>query len=114
MPSLVLIIGSLFIKAFSMWLKLQDTTATAAKTKESESKNKEQIMKVTKSEDFEVGHIASEILWSHIFGVAIMSSPKLFTWLGTQFWNLETDNSIYYGFASTTVLSLMWLLLLKR
>ena len=40
MPCLVLIIGSLFIKAFSMWLKLQDV-GEASRGKHSENKKSE-------------------------------------------------------------------------
>ncbi|XP_053596120.1 glycosylphosphatidylinositol anchor attachment 1 protein [Microplitis demolitor] len=115
MPSLVLIVGSLFIKAFSMWLKLQDIPVNTDNSWSKTSKVSQCIDNEEKSaEDFQVGNIASEILWCHLFGVAVMSSPKLVTSLGMQFFNLQTEDSIYYGFFTMTLLMLMWFFFVKR
>ncbi|XP_063983235.1 glycosylphosphatidylinositol anchor attachment 1 protein [Diachasmimorpha longicaudata] len=102
MPSLVAIIGPLFLKAFCMWLKHQQSTRTTPKDSSSES------------DSFEIGYIAAAFLWSHIFGVAVMNSPKLFTTLGSQYLQLETENSVYFGFACTTVLTLLRFFFIKR
>lgn len=101
MPGLVLIIGGLFIKAFSSWLKLQDKT----------SLDKEKHMNV---DSFDIASIASEFLWVHIFGVCIMSAPKLFTIIGTEYLKLQTEDSIYYGFLGTTVFTTSWFLFYPR
>lgn len=112
MPSLVLIVGSLFIKAFSMWLKLQDLPVNSEKDKSSKAKSTNNQEKST--EDFQVGNLASELLWCHLFGVAVMSSPKLITSLGLQLFNLKTEDSIYYGFATMALVMLMWFFFTKR
>ncbi|XP_011310365.1 glycosylphosphatidylinositol anchor attachment 1 protein [Fopius arisanus] len=93
MPSLVAIIGPLFIKAFCLWLKFQQANDYS---------------------NIEIGYIASEVLWCHIFGVAVMNFPKLFTDMGLTYFNLETENSIYYGFVGTTAVTLIWFLYLQR
>ncbi|KAK0161101.1 hypothetical protein PV327_009614 [Microctonus hyperodae] len=120
MPALVLIIGSIFIKAFAMWFKLQESTSNDeddniddCDDKTDDSKIKETTKQV-KFDDFEVGNIASELLWSHIFGVGIMMSPKLFTIIGNQFLQLQTQDCIYFGFAITTLLTFMWFFFVKR
>ncbi|CAD6209732.1 GSCOCG00010820001-RA-CDS [Cotesia congregata] len=112
MPSLVLIVGSLFIKAFSMWLKLQDLPTNSEKDKTSKAKSTNNQEKP--AEDFQVGNLASELLWCHLFGVAVMSSPKLITSLGLQLFNLKTEDSVYYGFATMTLVMLMWFFFTKR
>ncbi|XP_015117329.1 glycosylphosphatidylinositol anchor attachment 1 protein [Diachasma alloeum] len=102
MPALVAIIGCLFIKAFCMWLKHQQSTGNTPGDSS------------TESEAFEIGYIASELLWSHIFGVAVMNSPKLFASLGSQYLQLEAENSVYYGSACITVLTLSRFFFMKR
>lgn len=106
MPGLVLVIGGLFIKAFSSWLKLQDTTTETTKDKD---KNTTKVI-----HNFDIGGIASEFLWAHIFGVGVMSAPKLFTIIGTEYFKLQTENSIYYGFLSTTILTIIWFIYYPR
>lgn len=119
MPALVLIIGSIFIKAFAMWFKLQESTSNEEDDNIDDSDDKidskiKETTKQIKFDDFEVGNIASELLWSHIFGVGIMMSPKLFTIIGNQFLQLQTQDCIYFGFAITTLLTFMWFFFVKR
>lgn len=129
MPCLVLIIGSLFIKAFSMWLKLQEIVTKTDDKSESSEDNEEKRIEASrklvddprpmserkdKSEEFDVGSIASEILWNHLFGVAVMSSPKFFTYIGTEMLHWTTEKSIYWGFAATSIFTLAFFLGCKR
>ncbi|XP_034933569.1 glycosylphosphatidylinositol anchor attachment 1 protein [Chelonus insularis] len=112
MPSLVLIVGSLFIKAFSIWVKMQDSTSKVdPTTKEATLKSDESE---EKSSEIQVGNIASDFLWSHIFGVAVMSSPPLLTSLGAQYLHLQTEDSIYYGFFIITLITWTYFIFTKR
>ncbi|XP_076663317.1 glycosylphosphatidylinositol anchor attachment 1 [Andrena cerasifolii] len=104
--SLVLIIAAVFLKAFSIWQKLQESTCAENK--------KNTTIKQSKKEGFDIGTITSEILWAHICGVAIASSPSALTYLGRTLWNSRTEDSIYFGFAVITTLTLMWPFYPKR
>ncbi|XP_024943463.1 glycosylphosphatidylinositol anchor attachment 1 protein isoform X2 [Cephus cinctus] len=105
-------IGGLFIKAFASWIRLQDTGIKVEENENPDTKISQ--LKQNKVEEFDIASIASEILWSHIIGVSIMSSPKLFTSIGSQLWDLPTEDSIYYGFIVTTVLTMFWPFYLRR
>ncbi|XP_033339508.1 glycosylphosphatidylinositol anchor attachment 1 [Megalopta genalis] len=102
---LVLIIAGVFIKAFAIWQRLQMSPV--------EDKKNVTTMQ-SKKDGFDIGIITSEILWAHIFGVIIASSPSALTYIGKKMWNLRTEDSIYFGFAAITVISLMWPLYPKR
>ncbi|XP_066603061.1 glycosylphosphatidylinositol anchor attachment 1 protein isoform X2 [Prorops nasuta] len=106
---LALLITAVFIKAFCMWQRLQISNSN---TEDEEKENKEK--KQEEVEQFDVGAVASEILWSHIFGAVAMSSPRLFTYVGSQFLNLRTEDSIYYGFAVATILTILAPLCIRR
>ncbi|CAK9812158.1 Glycosylphosphatidylinositol anchor attachment 1 protein [Anthophora plagiata] len=103
--SLVLIIAAIFVKAFSMWQRLQGSTAVENK--------KSATVKRPKTDGFDIGVITSEILWAHICGIVIATSPFAFTYLGRKI-NFRTEDSIYFGFAIITVLTLMWPLYSRR
>ncbi|XP_046821279.1 glycosylphosphatidylinositol anchor attachment 1 protein [Vespa crabro] len=107
MRPLVLIVASLFIKAFSIWQKLQ------APVFQSDEKDNLQVQNV-KVKKFDIGNITSEILWAHTFGVCLLLSPQIFTSIGRQMWNLRTEDSIYFGNAMATVLTLLWPLTSRR
>ncbi|XP_015186260.1 PREDICTED: glycosylphosphatidylinositol anchor attachment 1 protein [Polistes dominula] len=108
MRPLVLIVASLFIKAFSMWQKLQ------APVPQNDDKNNIQV-KNAKVKIFDIGSIASEILWAHTFGVCLLLSPQMFTSIGRQMGNnLRTEDSIYIGNAMATILTLLWPLTARR
>lgn len=102
---LVLIIAGLFIKAFSIWRTLQMPDTSTEKTTALEQQ---------KMQEFDIGVITSEILWVHICGVAMMSSPYLLTQAGRWLWNFRTEDSIYFGFAVMTVFTLTWPLYSRR
>ncbi|XP_071642867.1 glycosylphosphatidylinositol anchor attachment 1 protein isoform X2 [Temnothorax longispinosus] len=104
MRPLVLIIASVFIKAFSIWQRLQISNEM--------KKDKEDLS--NKVEEFDIGSIASEVLWAHIFGVLIMASPRFFTLIGSQMFNLRTEDSLYISFALITILTLLWRFYLRR
>ncbi|CAK9801470.1 Glycosylphosphatidylinositol anchor attachment 1 protein [Anthophora quadrimaculata] len=103
--SLVLIIAAIFVKAFSMWQRLQGSTAVENK--------KSTTVKRPKTDGFDIGVITSEILWAHICGIVIATSPFAFTYLGRKI-NFRTEDSIYFGFAIITILTLIWPLYSKR
>ncbi|XP_076247523.1 glycosylphosphatidylinositol anchor attachment 1 [Calliopsis andreniformis] len=97
--SLVLIIATVFIKAFSMWQRLQ-VTASA------EDKNVD--VKQSNNNGFDIGIITSEILWAHICGIVIASSPCALTYLGRTVMNFRTEDSIYFGLLTITLVTLIW------
>ncbi|XP_012526778.2 glycosylphosphatidylinositol anchor attachment 1 protein [Monomorium pharaonis] len=107
MRPLVLIIASVFIKAFSIWQRLQ-TSYSSNETK----KDKRNLL--NKIEEFDIGSIASEVLWAHIFGVLIMASPRFFTLIGSYMFNLRTEDSLYTCFSLITILTLLWRFNLRR
>ncbi|XP_014214858.1 glycosylphosphatidylinositol anchor attachment 1 protein isoform X1 [Copidosoma floridanum] len=112
MLSLVLMVASLFIKAYSMWLRLQDINVKAEAEQKNADDKKTSKVKIS---EFSVGCIASEILWTHAIGFTLMSSPRLSTALITQYFNLKTEDALYYSFVTATVLSIMWpLIAIKR
>lgn len=106
MRPLILIVASLFIKAFSIWQKLQGPLP------QNDSKKNVQVQNVKIK--FDIGSIASEILWAHIFGVCLLLSPQIFTSVGRQVWDMRTEDSIYFGNAMITVLTLLWPLYSRR
>ncbi|KAL6258953.1 hypothetical protein P5V15_008879 [Pogonomyrmex californicus] len=106
MRPLVLIIASVFIKAFSIWQRLQTLSNS------NETKNKQDL--TNKIEEFDIGSIASKILWAHIFGILVMASPRFFILIGSKMFNLRTEDSLFISFALITILTLMWRLSLKR
>ncbi|XP_076165876.1 glycosylphosphatidylinositol anchor attachment 1 isoform X2 [Ptiloglossa arizonensis] len=104
--SLVLIIAVVFIKAFSMWQRLQVSTSIENK--------KTTTIKQSKKDGFDIGIITSEILKTHICGVVIASSPHILTYFGSKLWNLRTEDSVYFGFVAITIATVMWPLYSKR
>ncbi|XP_032670206.1 glycosylphosphatidylinositol anchor attachment 1 protein [Odontomachus brunneus] len=107
MRPLVLIITSVFIKAFSIWQILQ-TSSSSDETKRDKQSSTNKI------EEFDIGSVASEVLWAHIFGVLVMASPRFFTLIGSQILNLHTEDTLYASFALITILTLLWRLYLRR
>ncbi|XP_043786986.1 glycosylphosphatidylinositol anchor attachment 1 protein [Apis laboriosa] len=103
--SLVLIIAGIFIKAFSMWQRLQISNSVEDK--------KNPIVKQSKDDGLDIGVITSEILWVHICGIMITTSPVIFTYFGREM-NFRTEDSIYFGFMAITILTLIWPLYCKR
>lgn len=107
MQPLVLIIASIFIKAFSIWQRLQ-TSNNSNETK------KDKQNSLNKIEEFDIGSIASEVLWAHIFGVLVMASPRFFILIGSQMLNFRTEDSLSIGFYMFTDLTLLWRFYLRR
>ncbi|KAK1132162.1 hypothetical protein K0M31_016288 [Melipona bicolor] len=103
--SLVLIIGGIFVKAFSMWQRLQVSTSTEDK--------KNIVVKQSKDDGFDIGIITSEILWAHICGVTIATSPFALTYVGKKM-DFRTEDSIYFGFVVITILTLIWPFYFRR
>ncbi|XP_003707027.1 glycosylphosphatidylinositol anchor attachment 1 [Megachile rotundata] len=103
--SLVLIIAAVFIKAFSMWQKLQVFTS---------NESKESTVKQLKTDGFDIGAITSEILWAHICGIIITTSPGTFTYFGRKLWNFRTEDSIYFSFMAISILTILWPFYSKR
>ncbi|CAL1688980.1 unnamed protein product [Lasius platythorax] len=107
MRPLVLIIASVFIKAFSIWQRLQ-TSSNSNETKKDKQNSSNKI------EEFDIGGVASEVLWAHIFGVLIMASPRFFTLIGSRMFHLRTEDSLYASFALITILTLLRRFYLRR
>ncbi|XP_012253852.2 glycosylphosphatidylinositol anchor attachment 1 protein [Athalia rosae] len=105
MPPLASIIAGLFIKAFSVWLKLQENPET-------KDDDGDQIQQV-KTEELELTSIAWEVLWTHIVGVATLSAPRLFTYIGVRF-QLPTEDSVFLGMTCLTTLIFLATLCFKR
>ncbi|XP_017881920.2 glycosylphosphatidylinositol anchor attachment 1 protein [Ceratina calcarata] len=148
--SLVLIIAAMFVKAFSMWQKLQPNKTTDDKKdnesnsmddkKNGESNSDKKSVKLNSTKDekstglsstgnkkirfnsaedektvdvkqkddgFDIGVIASEILWAHICGAVITTSPSALTYLGKKM-DLRTEDSMFFGFLAISVLTLIY------
>ncbi|KAG7188931.1 hypothetical protein KM043_008532 [Ampulex compressa] len=106
MRPLVLMIACLFIKAFTIWQRMQ--------TANSWNENKKDKPEEQKMEDFDIGTITSEVLWAHISGILIMFSPQGLTLIGGWLWDLRTEDSIFYGFSAITILTFLWPLCFRR
>lgn len=65
-------------------------------------------------EEFDIGSVASEVLWAHIFGVLIMASPRFFTLIGSRMLHLRTEDSLYASFAFITIFTLLRRFYLRR
>lgn len=131
MQPLVLIIASIFIKAFSIWQRLQ-TSNNSNETKKDKQNSLNKVHKalclanvffncnfkysysVEQIEEFDIGSIASEVLWAHIFGVLVMASPRFFILIGSQMLNFRTEDSLSIGFYMFTDLTLLWRFYLRR
>ncbi|XP_031784449.1 glycosylphosphatidylinositol anchor attachment 1 protein isoform X1 [Nasonia vitripennis] len=111
MTSLVLIVAGLFIKAFSIWLRLQDSSVKSESEKQT---GKKQLQSNDNAAEFSVGSIASEILWTHTVGVSLMSSPRFLTSIISQYLDLRTEDAIYFTFLTITMLSILWPILTIR
>ncbi|XP_058793026.1 glycosylphosphatidylinositol anchor attachment 1 protein [Phymastichus coffea] len=105
MLSLVLMMAGVFIKAFAIWLRLQDSTTNQTDEKKISSNLKNSPQQGT---EFNVGSIASEILWTHTVGVSLMASPKFLTSILMHHLSLRTEDAIYYSFSTITLLSILW------
>ncbi|KAL7297374.1 hypothetical protein TKK_0009759 [Trichogramma kaykai] len=111
MLALVLMVAGLFIKAFSLWLRLQDSSVELDNFK---SKEKKKIESNQVSE-FSVGSIASEILWTHTVGALLMSSPKFFVPMIIKHFGFRTEDAVFYSFLLITIMSIIWpIFLIKR
>lgn len=108
MRPLVLIIAGVFIKAFSIWQRLQ---ASSSSNETKKDKDKQSLPKV---EEFDIGGVASEVLWAHILGILIMASPHFLTFVGSRMLNMRTEDSLYASFALTTVFTVLWRFYLKK
>lgn len=53
------------------------------------------------SDETALSHIAWEVFWTHMVGVATMSTPRLFTYVGMKF-QLPTEDSVFYGMVLLT------------
>lgn len=69
---------------------------------------------ITQTVNFDMGSIASEILWAHITGAAIMSTFRIFVSYITRNFNFKTEDAIFYGFATVTALTIFIPLVTKR
>ncbi|CAG9131546.1 unnamed protein product [Plutella xylostella] len=137
MPSLCLISAAMLIKSLALWVSLQkeDKTNKNEKSKkgdkskvsgddsstEVEEKDKAAASKVPgakkskgvaqrkKSEEtLSVVNVGLNYFLVHLLGYAVMNSPLLFSQIGSKYYNLPSEVSVYYGLAITSaVLTLL-------
>ncbi|XP_050545919.1 glycosylphosphatidylinositol anchor attachment 1 protein [Daktulosphaira vitifoliae] len=101
MPCLVLLVGALFLKAFSTWIQYT-------------SKNDDSTDLFLKNENLNVAIVSLIILGSHMFGLILLPNvaPSYFTYL----WNdMPTHYAILfgYGFISLLIIGLLPIFLKK-
>lgn len=157
---LVLIITTLFIKAFSIWLRLQelnqekresDKTSEDESAKENKSEKESKLVKENKSEkeiksvkerksekesksvkeskndrerresdkklkesdkvtkrEFDIGYVTSELLWTHLFGFLLMSSPRLLISVVSNYFKWHTESATYFSLAIVLVFTILF------
>ena len=135
---LVLMIATMFIKAYSIWLKFQDLTQSPGvksikedkKEEKFDKKDKKEVKKIekkeeaktdieedknvhkkAKSEEFDIEFVASEFLWTHVLGFLLMSSPRLLIATLSDYLKWPTENSTYLSFALITVFTILFAVL---
>lgn len=97
----ILMIATVFIKGFSMWLNLQNL----GDKKKDES---------GESEEFDIGFVAMEFLWTHVLGFLLMSSPRWLISTATEFLKWHTESATYLVLAVITVFTIFCPLLRPR
>ncbi|XP_051172002.1 glycosylphosphatidylinositol anchor attachment 1 protein [Leptopilina boulardi] len=113
---LVLMLATLFIKAFSIWLRLQELTPDLKKETEEEKikkELKEEEMKTNKKKksEFDIGYVTMEILRTHILGFLLMSSSRLLISSISDYFKWHTENSTYFCLATVFVFTILFPLL---
>ncbi|GFG36725.1 hypothetical protein Cfor_00879 [Coptotermes formosanus] len=90
MPPLGLLCGALIIKAFALWLKMQeDPTKILPAEKEAAAEGS--------SNHFSLVPVGMTVLSTHVLGIVLLSSPQVLSSLGAEF-GLSTETSIYVGY----------------
>lgn len=100
MPPLALLCAGLVIKAFALWLKMQeDPTKRNNSDKEgSEDSNSE---KKDTGNSFSLVPVGMTVLATHALGIILLSSPQALSVVGLEF-GMSTDTSIYIGYLILT------------
>lgn len=106
MPSLGLLCAGLIIKAFALWLKMQEdpTKAEPAEEEEAEEDKREPSHPEEKgsSNHFSLVPVGVTVLLTHALGIALLSSPQMLGSQGLEY-GLSTDTSIYVGYLVMTL-----------
>lgn len=116
---LVLMIATLFIKAFSIWLRLQELSQESNEGKEKvkdkkDTKTEEEKVKKTENKgvkiksEFDIGYVTSELLWTHLLGFLLMSSPRLLVTIISDYLKWHTESSSYFILATITVFTILF------
>ncbi|XP_069676493.1 glycosylphosphatidylinositol anchor attachment 1 protein [Periplaneta americana] len=110
MPPLGLLCAGLVIKAFALWLKMQEDSTklepVEKKDKEDEVKNRNREEKGS-SKYFSLVPVGVTVLATHALGILLLSAPQALSSFGLEF-GLSTEISLYVGYL---VMSLSMLLL---
>ncbi|XP_050433672.1 glycosylphosphatidylinositol anchor attachment 1 protein [Adelges cooleyi] len=95
MPCLVLLVGALFLKAFSTWIQHSSNQQSSDSSKDDT---------VFIHENLNIGVVSVIILGSHVFGLVLLPNfaPKYFTY----FWNgVSTHHAMLFGYGCVSVLT---------
>ena len=106
----ILIIATLFIKAFSIWLRLQDLGDKKMEDvvkKEDKKENKKDKQDKNEPEEFDIGFVAMEFLWTHTLGFLLMSSPRWLISTTTEFLKWQTESATYLVLAMITIFTVL-------
>lgn len=101
MPPLGLICGALIIKAFALWLKMQEDPSkilpaekeAAAEVTNQPSRRQEK----GSSNSFSLVPVGMTVLSTHVLGIVLLYCPHVLSSLGLEF-GLSTDTSVYVGY----------------
>ncbi|XP_033222343.1 glycosylphosphatidylinositol anchor attachment 1 protein [Belonocnema kinseyi] len=105
----ILMIATVFIKGFTIWLKLQNL---GDKKKDDKEKKKEKDE--NESQEFDIGFVAMEFLWTHALGFLLMSSPIWLISTAMEFLKWHTESATYLVLAVITVFTILCPLLRPR
>jgi hypothetical protein len=96
MPCICLLAGSLLIKAFAMWLKLNEKI----QAENPPGSNQQQVLPVF------VQNIGVVLISIHLFGILLASSTETVSYLGLEL-RLMTVDSISLNFFASFALSIL-------
>jgi len=102
MPCLVLLVGALFLKAFSTWIQHS-----------SEHKLGDTLTQTTISEDLNIGAVSVIILGTHVLGLILLPNfaPAYFTY----FWNhISTHHALLLGYGLVSITTIGFLPILMK
>ncbi|KDR22254.1 glycosylphosphatidylinositol anchor attachment 1 protein [Zootermopsis nevadensis] len=104
MPPLGLICAGLVIKAFALWLKMQeDSTKKQPAENEDTEEDKSKLSNQDSTNNFSLVPVGVTVLAAHSVSIVMLSSPQKLNALGLKF-GLSTPLALYAGYFIMTLL----------